>query len=218
MNIEIDDLRDGDVRAAAQLHRRAFPSFFLSSLGEPFLEQFYRGFLDDRTAVTAVVRSEAGALQGVVVGTVQPVGFFGRLLRRQWLGFAFASARAVVRNPAAVPRLVGAIRYRGAAGDHCTGALLSSVCVDPDLQGAGIGKVLVTEWVSRARRQGAEEAYLTTDTEGNDSVNAFYQALGWSLAEQYVTREGRQMNRYQVVFGGHQEVQHRVPPKPGLDR
>lgn len=200
MSVAIDSLGYTDVSAAAKLHRRAFPSFFLSTLGEPFLEEFYRGFLDDSTAVTAVARGKTGALQGVVVGTVQPAGFFGRLLRRRWLGFALASVRAVARRPSVVPRLVGAIRYRGEAGGYSDGALLSSICVDPDVQGEGIGRRLMTEWVSRARSYGAPRAYLTTDSDDNDSVNHFYRALGWSLSAQFVTNEGRRMNRYQITL------------------
>lgn len=198
----LDDLRESDVAAAARMHRRAFPGFFLSSLGEPFLREFYRGFLGDCSVVTVVARDRAGTLQGLVVGTIQPAGFFVRLLRRRWLGFTVASVRVVLQNPVALPRLLGAVRYRGEANGHSSGALLSSICVNPDLQGAGVGRQLITEWTKRAQRRGASEAYLTTDAQDNDSVNAFYRSCGWSLAEQFVTRHGRAMNRYEIRLVG----------------
>lgn len=189
-------LEPSDVRQLARLHARAFPAFFLSTLGEPFLTQFYRGFLKDPTAVTVVARDEAGKVQGAVVGTVEPAGFFGRLLRRRLLGFAAASARAAVRRPTSVPRLLRAVSYRGDAPSGDEGALLSSICVDPDRQSSGLGGRLLGAWEDRAAASGAQTAFLTTDAERNEAVNAFYRGRGWVLADSYRTPEGRSMNRY----------------------
>lgn len=197
----LDSLRESDVPEAARLHRRAFPRFFLSSLGEPFLSQFYRGFLGDDTAIAVVARDDDGAVRGVVVGTVRPAGFFSRLLRRQWRGFLAASIRAAISNPAAIPRLLRAVRYRGQAGADPDGALLSSICVDPGLQGGGVGAQLISEWTACARRLGADRAYLSTDAEENEAVNTFYRAQGWQLAERFITPQGRHMNRFQIRLG-----------------
>ena len=38
-----------DAIPLAKMHRAAFPDFFLSRLGEPFLVQFYLGFVTDPT-------------------------------------------------------------------------------------------------------------------------------------------------------------------------
>jgi len=189
-------LTPADVRPLARLHRAAFPGFFLSSLGEPFLVQFYRGFLMDDSAVCVVARGVDGAVLGAVVGTTQPAGFFGRLAKHRWPGFVLASVHAVVSNPKATPRLLRAVRYRGEtrAGDQ--GALLSSICVDPSLHGAGVGRQLVEAWTDAIAGRGVDTAFLTTDAEGNDAVNRFYQAGGWALSDNYLTREGRSMNRY----------------------
>ena len=81
------------------------------------------------------------------------------------------------------------------------GALLSSVCVDPGLQGTGVGSQLLAAWESGAAAQGAPRAFLATDTNDNDAVNGFYRAHGWQLDGSYMTREGRQMNRYTKTLG-----------------
>ena len=86
------------------LHRRAFPSFFLSELGPAFLREFYRGFLAEG-AVAVTAHDDSGRLVGVVVGHVNPSGFFRRLLVKRWYAFAFASLSLVVRRPSVVPRL-----------------------------------------------------------------------------------------------------------------
>lgn len=185
----------------ARLHRQAFPDFFLSTLGEPFLVQFYRAFVDDDSAVTSVARDENGLPVGVVVGTLEPAGFFRRLLRRRWWGFALASFRTVCTNPSSTPRLVRAIAYRGGADSSTRGALLSSVCVAPELQGSGVGRHLLESWENLVLDRGVAEAFLTTDADGNDATNGFYHSRGWILADTFVTREGRKMNRYKKRLG-----------------
>lgn len=196
MNIEIGSLHVSDVEAAARLHEQAFPTFFLSSLGQPFLRQFYRGFLADATAVTVVARDAHGTILGAVVGTTQPAGYFSRLLRRRLVGFFCASIRAGLHTPTAVPRLLRAVRYRGVAGARIEGALLSSICVTPSAQGTGVGRQLVAAWEQRALELGACTAYLTTDAVDNEPVNAFYRRCGWQVCSSYTTAEGRKMNLY----------------------
>ncbi|UUZ61044.1 GNAT family N-acetyltransferase [Nocardioides sp. B-3] len=193
-------LQAGDVEEAARLHRASFPGFFLSSPGERFLREFYRGFLSDETAVTAVARDTSGRLQGVAVGTTQPSGFFSRLLRRRFLGFAPASALAVVRRPSELARLVRGVAYRG--GGVGEGALLSSICVAPGDRGAGTGARLMVAWTSEAVRLGATAAHLTTDAVDNDLVRGFYARQGWRATEEFVSAEGRPMIVYAIALGG----------------
>ncbi|MFB9236881.1 GNAT family N-acetyltransferase [Plantactinospora siamensis] len=191
-----DDLRRPDVPAAAALHLRAFPAFFMASLGAPFLREFYHGFVDDPDAVTVVGRADDGRLLGVVVGTLDPGRFFGRLLRRRGLRFAAVGALAAVRRPRTAVRLLRAVAYRGEVPGDASGALLNSICVDPTAEHAGHGRRLIAAWWDRARERGATSAFLVTDATGNDRVNDFYRRAGWTLVDAYTTPEGRRMNRY----------------------
>lgn len=197
MSLTIAPLHPADVDEAVSLHQRAFPEFFLSQLGTGFLRQFYSGFLTDPTAVTTVARDEQGRIVGTVVGTTHPSGFFGRLLRRRLGGFALASASAALRSPRVVPRLVKGITYRGEAGERVDGALLSSICVAPDAQGAGVGRQIIEAWCDSARERGATRAFLTTDALDNHAVNAFYTRRGWECTATFSTDQGRSMNRYE---------------------
>lgn len=196
--LEISDLRESDVPELARIHRQAFPGFFLSTLGEPFLREFYRGYLGDETAVAVVLRGEDGRPVGASVGTIEPSGFFRRLLRRRGLAFGWASAQALARNPRAAARLARGLFYRGEVGGAPTpaGALWSSMCADPSIQGKGAGRLLMSGWEGEARRKGATQAHLTTDAEGNDRVNDWYRRAGWIQQTTYSTREGRRMNLY----------------------
>lgn len=190
-----------DIETLARVHREAFPGFFLSRLGEPFLVQFYRGFLDDDSAVTVVARAADGRVIGAAVGTTEPDGFFRRLLRRRWRQFGLEAARCALRSPATAPRLLRAVRYRGGDKPPDAGALISSICVIPSAKGTGLGRRLLSEWSAAARRAGAEQAFLTTDAEGNDAVNRFYRAEGWTLSDTFRTPEGRVMNHYRRSLG-----------------
>ncbi|GAA2743650.1 GNAT family N-acetyltransferase [Terrabacter aerolatus] len=192
----LDVLTSDDVAEVARLHREAFPGFFLTQLGEPFLRQFYRGHVEDPTAVAVVLRDATGRPLGCVVGTTEPRGFYSRLLRRRWHGFAAAAARTVVTRPSAAPRLLRAVAYRGGADSTGQGALLSSICLSPDLQGSGQGVRLLQGWELSAHERGAKHAFLDTDALGNERVNAFYSHQGWELRGSYTTTQGRQMNRY----------------------
>jgi ribosomal protein S18 acetylase RimI-like enzyme len=184
-----------EVPALATLHTRAFPGFFLSGLGPRFLSQLYLGYISDPTAVISVARGKRGEIIGACVGTTEPSGFFYRLLRRQVLGFCLASVLAIVANPAALPRLIGAVAYRGDSPSGTDGALLSSLCVAPEAQGEGVGRALDESWRATAAALGAPRAFLTTDAHDNEAVIRFYERGGWVLHDQFVTRQGRRMNR-----------------------
>lgn len=198
--VELTELRAADIPRLAAIHREAFSGFFLAQLGEGFLREFYRGFLADPSAIAVVARragSGGGQPIGIAVGTVEPAGFYGRLLRRRWHGFARAAAGTAVRRPATIPRLLRAVAYRGDAPERLPdAALFASMCVDPAAGGGGIGARLSQAWSLRAQALGARRAYLTTDRDDNEAVNRHHQRHGWRIESTYTTPEGRRMNRY----------------------
>lgn len=194
--VELRSLASEDIAECARLHRAAFPTFFLSALGERFLREFYRAFLVDDAVAWVARASDTGDLLGVVVGHMSPAGFFRRLLIRRWYAFALASLGLVVRQRPAIPRLVRALRYRGQAPVEAGGALLSSICVSPEAQGLRVGRRLIESWTRELESRGVQSAYLTTDARDNAAVNGFYRSAGWHLSASYETPEGRLMNCY----------------------
>jgi GNAT superfamily N-acetyltransferase len=200
LNIEITTMSSSHINSVVQIHLRAFPIFFLSFLGPRFLREFYSSFLVDSQGVGFVALSSAGQILGVIVGPVDPRGYFKRLLKRRWWKFCMASIAAVVQRPSCIPRLFRAVFYRGESPAGVQRALLSSVAVDPNVQSVGVGKKLVEHWLREVRRRGATGCYLTTDAEGNEKVNQFYQSLHWRIDGVYLTPEGRRMHRYVYDF------------------
>ena len=114
------------IEDTVRIHLQGFPSFFLSFLGPRFLREFYSSFLADPVGMGFVASDSAKQVIGVVVGSVDPRGYFTRLLRRRWWAFCLACAGAVARRPSCVPRLFRAVRYRGDAPSGPVRALLSS--------------------------------------------------------------------------------------------
>lgn len=188
---------NSDLAPLAKLHREAFPNFFLSQLGPAFLKQFYAGFIGDPSAVVVILRSGDGEIVGAAVGSVRPERFFRNLLLRRLPQLFSASLLATVRDPRKIGRLLAGVRYRGSVeAERPDGALLSSICVNPNAQGSGLGRDLIRLWTARAAALGASSAYLTTDAADNTGVNLFYLSNGWRLHGNYVTPEGRAMNIY----------------------
>ena len=187
------------VAQAVEIHLRAFPKFFLTSLGAPVLKHFYTAFVAQDDAIAFAAEDTLGRTVGVIVGTGKPAGFFRRMILRQGWAFVFSTVGALIRNPKIAGRLLRAFAYRGweqPAGLSC--ALLSSIAVAPELQGTGVGRRLVAQWIGAVQERGIEGAYLTTDAHDNESANRFYRRIGWRLDATHVTPEGRLMHRYVI--------------------
>lgn len=189
-------MKPEDVATVVDVHLEAFPGFFLTFLGKRFLRQLYFGIVGDPDGI-AFVAVVDGRCAGFVAGTAVPARFYARLLRRRFLRFAFAAVGPVLRRPAIIGRLLRAFSKPAEAAPESSGrAELMSLAVSPRFRAHGVGAQLVGAFVEEARRRGSGQVCLTTDASGNDDVNRFYEALGFSVLRRFTTREGREMNEY----------------------
>jgi ribosomal protein S18 acetylase RimI-like enzyme len=189
-------MRAGDMGQVVVIHLAAFPGFFLSFLGPSFLRLFYSEAV--ALGEICLVATAGGAVVGFVMGSAQPGGFFTKLIRRRVLGFGLAALPAVLRKPSTAARVVRALLKPKQAAKPEGMATLMSIGVDPGAQGLGAGKALVLAFVDEARRRGATGVDLTTDKLENDRTNAFYRSLGFAIAREIVTPEGRVLNEYEL--------------------
>ncbi|MGD0221084.1 MAG: GNAT family N-acetyltransferase [Terriglobia bacterium] len=185
-----------DLDRVVVLHLSTFPGFFLSFMGSRFLREFYRATLEDPGSLALVAQDDRQDLLGFVVGHIEPQGSYRRLLFRRGWAFGMVSVLPVIRRPKILPRLLRAVWYRGNPPEEIGGALLASLAVTPHKQGRGLGKLLVSSFVSECQSRGAAYVYLTTDRDDNPSVNSFYRKLGWTLDRELMTPEGRWLNRF----------------------
>lgn len=196
----IRSLKIGDVRYVVAVHLASFPGFFLSFLGSRFLSLFYSGICSAPEGIAFAYLNDAGIPVGFVAGTSNPGGFYSRLLKRNWLKFAFASIVPVLTKPSVMGRVARAVSHPSGnpVGDHVAG--LFSIGVLPALQGAGAGKKLVQAFLNEAKQKGCKRVFLTTDRDNNEVVNRFYTKLGFVIERQYVTPEGRRMNELWITL------------------
>jgi len=184
-----------DVPAVVDVHLRAFPGFFLSFLGPRFLSVLYRSTVElGEIALVAVVDDR---VTGLVMGSSQPGSFFRRLRRGRLLQFATASLYAIIRRPIVAPRLLRALRNPSEAAMPPATATLFSLAVDPAAQTQGIGRMLVRAFIADCERRVARRITLTTDKFDNRSVNAFYVRMGFRVAREITTPEGRVLYEYE---------------------
>jgi GNAT superfamily N-acetyltransferase len=139
-----------------------------------------------------------GKVVGFIAGAVSPGGFYKRLLKRGWLAFALAAVPGVLRSPAAITRVLRALRKPGDSDPSSQIAGVFSFGVEPGLQGSGVGSQLLERAAAEAARAGCTSMRLETDAEDNDAVNDFYLSRGFRVARRYATPEGRRMLEYQM--------------------
>ena len=199
MEYRIIPLQKQYLKDVVKVHMQSFLSFFLTFLGPRFLKEFYGSFIYDQQGI-GFVAVENSRILGVIVGPLNPEGYFKRLLVRKWYAFCFASIGAVLRKPKIIKRLFRALFYRGDAPQDAQRSLLSSIAVSPNAQGKGVGAALVQNWLEAVKSRGATGAFLTTDAHNSEKINSFYQKLGWKIESTYKTPEGRFMNRYIYDF------------------
>lgn len=195
-----------DIAETIAVHKAAFPAFFLSMLGDRFLLQLYRGFLQDSTSIW-LIASHNSRLVGFVAGTTEPEGFFKRLLFCRWPAFIAAGASAFFRHPLQIGRrFLAALMYRGEKPHGIDNAtLLSSIGVSPHYAGRGVGWSLVEHFCEEAFSRGSDHVYLLTDDANNDAANRFYVKCGFSLESSFTRNGERKMNRYIRSFSEEKE-------------
>ena len=197
MTTHVRQATAADVPAMVEIHLRAFPDFFLSQLGRPFLRRLYAGFVREASGC-ALIAQQGGAVVGYIAGTSRPERYFRERLHREGLAFACNALPGLLRAPArTAERLWSALRYRGERPpDLPEGWLVSSVAVDPGARAGGTGSALVRAFCARAAAARAPWVYLLTDESGNDEVQAFYKRAGFQLHSRIVRSGGRVMRVY----------------------
>lgn len=191
-------MRQEDIPLVVSVHLTSFPGFFLSFLGPRFLGLYYSQICASEDGIAFVQLDESGKIAGFVAGSSNPSGFYSRLLKRHWFGFAFASVGAIARRPAIISRLFRAVFHPGQNPIGKDVAGLYSIAILPELRGTGAGERLVRTFLSEAKRRECNKVFLTTDKMDNVAVNKFYLKLGFLLEKEFATPEGRIMNEYWI--------------------
>ena len=184
-----------DILRIVKVHIASFPGFFLTFLGPRFLRLLYTALMERDGGVLLVAKKDA-QVAGFVGGVLKQQGFYSQLVKQHKWRFGISCFAAIAKRPRIVPRLFRALRRSSEAKQSAAQACLMSIGVDPTIQGKGIGRALVTAFCEELRKKGCPSVCLTTDKVDNEKTNCFYQGLGFSIAREYTTPEGREMYEY----------------------
>ena len=189
-----------EIPAIVNLHKQAFPSFFLTQLGTLFLKALYTGYLEHMES-GIIIAEDAGKLVGFIAFSYDYSSFYKELIKKSLLTFAFCSFWASIRNPSFIKRLLGAFRKSSSVVKDERYVELASIGVDPTINGSGIGSALIDYLKGIVDYHVYSYINLETDADSNEGVNRFYQKNGFKLARQFTTPEGRSMNEYRYAQG-----------------
>ena len=183
-----------------KLHQHAFPTFFLTQLGSPFLKTLYKGYLDDKES-GIIIAEDKGQILGFIAYSNDYPHFYKGLIKHKIIQFAWCSFLATIRHPSFAKRLLRAFKKSDSVIKNEKYVELASICTDPSIEGKGIGTALIKKLISKIDFNVYSYISLETDADNNDKVNKFYKKNGFTLSRQYITPEGRKMNEYHYMPG-----------------
>ena len=188
------------IKSIAELHKKAFPTFFLTQLGVPFLRTLYSGYMEDKDS-GIIVAEENGKLVGFIAYSNDYPRFYKGLMKHHLIKFAFCSLGAAIRHPSFIKRLLGAFKKSDSVVKTEKYVELASICVDPEIESRGTGSQLIGFLKSIVDFDTYAYINLETDADENDGVNKFYVKNGFKLEREFTTAEGRRMNEYRYTKG-----------------
>lgn len=173
-----------DCMQVAKLHLKAFPSFFLTSLGQPFLVAFYNSVIKHHNGIS-VGLFENQTLVAFAVGASKKRGFYTSILKENGVRLLFKSLPSFFESPKSIIRLAKALKTKDSNENFIlNNSTLLSICVNPLYAEKGFGTKILTAFEELAFLN-SEGISLTTDADNNDYVNHYYQKNGYSLAKQF---------------------------------
>lgn len=193
--IEINKAQEKDIPIIVAIHIKVFPEFFLTTLGEGFLRLYYKSVLRSSDGVLLIGLSD-GEITGFCAGTILSAGFNVRLIKKNFIGYAWQGMKLLFTHPLRLWHLFKNMTKENAeAGDKGEYAELLSIGVDPDKQGGGVGKRMLLALEEEVAQRGGTKLSLTTDYENNEDTVGFYQSLGYNEWYNFVTYPNRRMYR-----------------------
>ena len=193
--IEIKKAQKKDLPEIVAVHIKAFPNFFLTTLGEGFLNLYYKSVLKSPDGVLLIGQYE-GETAGFCAGSLLSSGFNTRLLKNNLIGYACQGIKLLFTHPRRIWHLIKNLTKENVdVGDKGEYAELFSIGVDPTKQGGGVGKKMLLALEDEVSKNGGTKLSLTTDYENNEKAIEFYHSLGYKEWYDFVTYPNRRMYR-----------------------
>jgi GNAT superfamily N-acetyltransferase len=177
----------------ANIHLESFKDFFLTSLGEFFLNTYYKSCLKSEETIAICTTDENENIIGFSIGCKNSKGYHKRLIKKNFWVFMIQGFIILFSNPKAIIRLGNNLGKNSDERDDGNYAELLSISVLPMYNGQGIGKELIKRFEEEAIEKGCTEMALTTDFNKNNKVLQFYKSTGYSVYYEFITYPNRKM-------------------------
>lgn len=185
----------GDIRSVVLIHEKAFPDFFLTSLGTEFLKLFYTSVMNHKDGVLLVCENEERMI-GFCAGTMLSSGFNSKLIKAKLWAYMMASLKILFTRPVSLLHLMKNMsKEELSQGDDGQYAELLSIGVDPTVQRSGGGTAMLKALEKEVKARGGKKLSLTTDFNDNEKAIGFYKSLGYESWYDFVTYPDRRMYR-----------------------
>lgn len=185
-----------DVPAIVAIHKLSFPGFFLTSLGDRFLQLYYKCMCRSKDAITLCAIEEDRVI-GFASCAYVSHGFNKALVRSNLIEFVVVGFRLLITNPKTIIRLLKNME-KGSSdtsiSDSGNYAELYSIAVSPEYQGHGVGKELLRAVELEVTKHN-NAISLTTDFYENEKTIAFYHSLGYNELYDFDAYPNRRMWR-----------------------
>lgn len=191
--MHIKSINPKDYKNVVKVHLSAFSDFFLTTLGEKFLETYYKSSLRNPETVAIGAYDEQEKMIGFSIGCEHSLGFHKRLIFKNFFLFFYQGLILIFTKPRSILRLVKNFDKNANPIDDGQYAELLSIGVDPFLKGSGIGKELISYFENELIKRNCKKVSLTTDALENESVIAFYKKNGYEIYYEFITYPNRKM-------------------------
>ena len=186
-------IEDGNV--VVKIHEKAFPDFFLTSLGPVFLKLFYTSVMNHKDGILLVCENEESMI-GFCAGTMLSSGFNSNLIKANLWAYMMASLKIMFTRPMSLVHLMKNLRKEELSqGDDGQYAELLSIGVDPTVQRNGGGTAMLKALEKDVKARGGKKLSLTTDFNDNEKAIGFYKSLGYEPWYDFVAYPDRRMYR-----------------------
>lgn len=193
--IIVSRAKNKDLPEIVEIHKAAFTDFFLTELGDSFLQLYYNSVLNCRNGILLSCFND-NVLIGFCAATKESVGFNASLVRKEPWRFGLIGLRLLFTRPVAIWRLL--MNFTKSDKDHTDKgdyAELLSIGVLPTSQGLGIGKALLSYLEQELKNNSTERLSLTTDYYHNEKAIRFYFNLGFAIQYDFISYPNRKMYR-----------------------
>ncbi len=191
--IEIRKMKHTDCASVAQMHRKAIPTSFLSSLGQSFLHNLYNAILADKGSFGYVAHED-----DQVVGFITFTENLDSLLKTAMKANPLINLWVLIRkifDIRAVKRIFQNLLYPSKMkGMKLPGSELLSIAVSDSCRGQGVARKLMNEGLVECKRRGICQLKVLVGSE-LDAANALYMNFGFEKLYT-IERHGSQSNIY----------------------